>query len=204
LLGLTISPFARHNQTAILVSRMGTTRTARTRRALEDTVPIPSSNRNNVHNAPAAIRFGVDLIRGIWVAPAWYTLINAVCCRGATAGEYATMMRAPSKFFLCCVAVDRVVPRGLCPTPFHAKSVSLTWLADLSGTPGNQDFRIFSPSQTLAGNADLGARKCLPNGQKYLCKHGRWSEKGLILALLGGWRHRVALEDLPPRRDHQA
>ena len=35
------------------------------------------------------------------------------------------------------------------------------------------------------------------NGQKYLWKHERWSEKGLILALLGVWRHRDSVIKLP-------
>jgi hypothetical protein len=40
--------------------------------------------------------------------------------------------------------------------------------ADLSGKPGNQDFRIFSGVRGVVENAHLGARKSLQNGQKYL------------------------------------
>jgi len=45
-------------------------------------------------------------------------------------------------------------------------------------------FWTFSRFETLAGNPDLGARKHVQNAQKYLWKHDRWPEKGLILALL--------------------
>jgi len=64
---------------------------------------------------------------------------------------------------------------------------TIEWSSRSLAVPLLADFRIFSIFLNLSETPILGARECLQNGQKYLWKHERWSEKGLILALCG-WR----------------